>query len=221
MTIAVVTFGTLMLLMVGWLVSQSVHTRPWVATGPAYDLASPSTRSRQLWRVTLVVLMAVIASLFGLFMSAYLIRMDAGDWRPLQDPGLLWANTGVLVACSVLLQLAWLAARRGNDWMLKLTWLGGGVMSLLFIAGQYVVWRQLNAAGFYLDANPASAFFFLLTGLHVLHVMGGLVAWGRTTILMGGAGPTPGVRLGIELCALYWHFLLAVWVVLFALLSTT
>jgi cytochrome c oxidase subunit III len=78
------------------------------------ELDSPSGRARQLWRVTLVVMMAVIASLFGLFMSAYLIRMEFGDWRPLQDPALLWVNTGVLVACSVLLQLAWRAARRAT-----------------------------------------------------------------------------------------------------------
>ncbi|MEQ9002701.1 MAG: cytochrome c oxidase subunit 3 [Pseudomonadales bacterium] len=221
MTIAVVIFASLILALVGWLFAQSLHTRPWVAQGPAFDLTSPSARSRQLWRVTLMVIMAVVASVFGLFMSAYLIRMDYGDWRPLQDPALLWANTGVLVLCSVLLQLAWGAARRGQDALLKLTWLGGGAMSLVFIGGQYVVWRQLNAAGFYLDHNPASAFFFVLTGLHVLHLLGGLVAWGRTTIRMGAGGASAGVRLGIELCALYWHFLLAVWAVLFALLSTT
>jgi cytochrome c oxidase subunit III len=84
-----------------------------------------------------------------------------------------------------------------------------------------VVWRQLNAAGFYLDSNPASAFFFVLTGLHVLHLIGGLVVWGKATLRMSVTGPSQGVRLSIELCALYWHFLLAVWVVLFALLTST
>jgi cytochrome c oxidase subunit III len=220
-TIAVVVFASLMLALVGWLFAQSIRTRPWVAAGMPPELDSPSGRARQLWRVTLVVMMAVIASLFALFMSAYLIRMEFGDWRPLQDPALLWVNTGVLVACSVLLQLAWRAARQGDDRTLKMTWLGGGVMSLVFIAGQYVVWRQLNAAGFYLDSNPASAFFFVLTGLHVLHLIGGLVVWGKATLRMSVTGPSQGVRLSIELCALYWHFLLAVWVVLFALLTST
>jgi cytochrome c oxidase subunit III len=102
-----------------------------------------------------------------------------------------------------------------------MTWLGGGVMSLVFIAGQYVVWRQLNAAGFYLDSNPASAFFFVLTGLHVLHLMGGLVAWGNGHAAHERHRTVSGCAPGIELCALYWHFLLAVWVVLFALLTST
>lgn len=221
MTIAVVIFGSLMLTLVGWLFAQSLQARPWVPAGAPAELESAPARSRRLWRVTLVVIMAVVASLFGLFMSAYLIRMEFGDWRPLQEPGLLWTNTAVLIACSVLLQVSWAAARKGNDALLKLAWLGGGVMSLVFIGGQYVVWRQLNAAGFYLDANPASAFFFVLTGLHVLHLLGGLVAWGRTTLRMNTGEPSADVRLGIELCALYWHFLLAVWVVLFALLLTT
>ena len=221
MTIAVVIFGALMAALVGWLVKQSLNTRPWVADGPGADVPHQTVRAAQALRFGLVVLIAVISSLFGLFMSAYLIRMEFGDWRPLAEPALLWGNTGVLVFCSLVLQWAYFAARRGSAESLKVALAAGGLLSLVFIIGQYVVWQQLNAAGYYLDANPASAFFFVLTGLHVLHLLGGLVAWGKTTLrLWGGAAPAE-VRLGVELCAVYWHFLLAVWVVLFALLSST
>ncbi len=149
------------------------------------------------------------------------MRMEYADWRPMPDPVLLWVNTGVLVACSVALQCAYVAACRDRPAALKSALIGGGVLSVLFIVGQYTVWQQLNASGYYLDANPASAFFFVLTGAHVLHLIGGLLAWGRTLArLLGGAEPA-AVRLSVELCAVYWHFLLAVWIVLLAMLTTT
>lgn len=221
MTIAVVIFGSLMFGLVGWLVKQSLNSQPWVADGPAPELPHQAVRSQQALRFGLVVLIAVISSLFGLFISAYLIRMEYGDWRPVAEPALLWGNTGVLVLCSVMLQWAYFAARWGRRKTLEITLGAGGVLSLGFIVGQYMVWQQLNAAGYYLDANPASAFFFVLTGLHALHLLGGLVAWGKTTLRLWGGSAPAEVRLGVELCAVYWHFLLAVWVVLFALLSST
>lgn len=220
MTIAVVVFATFMATLVAWLVRQSLQSQPWVASGPDPEI-SRDLRWRQTMRFALLVLIAVVTSLFGLFLSAYLMRMEYADWRPMPDPVLLWVNTGVLVACSVALQWAHFAAGRGQSAVLKSALIGGGVLTLVFIAGQYTVWQQLNASGYYLDANPASAFFFVLTGLHVLHLLGGLVAWGRTLLrLLSGAG-TEAVRLSVELCAVYWHFLLAVWIVLFALLNST
>lgn len=221
MTIAVIIFGLFMASMVGWLVKQSLNTRPWVAAGIAPAMPDRDARFRQSLRLGLVVLIAVIASLFGLFMSAYLMRMEYADWRPLAEPSLLWLNTGILVLCSVALQSAYFAANRGLTGLLKLAWLGGGVLSLAFVIGQYTVWEQLNTAGYYLDANPASAFFFVLTGLHALHLLGGLIAWGRTTVRLWNGAQPDDVKLGVELCAVYWHFLLAVWVMLFALLSST
>lgn len=220
MTIAVVIFATFMAALVAWLVRQSLISQPWVASGPDPQV-SQELRWRQTMRFALLVLIAVVTSTFGLFLSAYLMRMEYADWRPLPDPALLWINTGVLVGCSVALQCAYVAACRDRPAALKSALIGGGVLSVLFIVGQYTVWQQLNASGYYLDANPASAFFFVLTGLHMLHLVGGLLAWGRTLArLLGGAG-TAAVRLAVELCAVYWHFLLAVWIVLFAMLTST
>ncbi len=221
MTIALVVFGFFMASLVGWLVRQSLKSQPWVAAGPGPELESQDVRTQQTLRLGLVVLIAVIASLFGLFLSAYLMRMQYADWRPMPEPGLLWANTAVLVLCSIALQWAYFAGRRSQPQLEKLMLLAGGALSVLFVAGQYVVWRQLNASGYYLDANPASAFFFVLTGVHALHLIGGLVAWGRTTLRLFGGGDRAAVLLGEELCAVYWHFLLAVWVVLFAMLASS
>jgi len=111
------------------------------------------------------------------------------------------------------------AASRSREG-LKL-WLGAsGVFSLAFLLGQLCAWRELVDAGLYASSNPANAFFFLLTGAHGLHLIGGLVALGRT---FRGAWDdrrnTALLASSVELCAIYWHFLLFVWLLLFAMLT--
>ena len=76
--------------------------------------------------------------------------------------------------------------------------------------------------GYYADANPANAFFYLFTTFHGLHLMGGLIFWGRTTSkLLKSDNKLENLRHSIELCAVYWHFLLIVWLVLFGLMLFT
>ena len=89
--------------------------------------------------------------------------------------------------------------------------IAGGVFAVAFLVGQLLAWQQLNAAGYFLAANPANAFFYLITGVHGLHLLGGLVALGRTTAKVWRGVEVSQVRLSVELCAIYWHFLLLVW----------
>jgi cytochrome c oxidase subunit 3 len=90
------------------------------------------------------------------------------------------------------------------------------------LAGQLYAWRQLEEAGLLVPSNPAIAFFYLLTAVHGLHLFGGLFVWARTLMRMRPKRVEPiDVRLSIELCTVYWHYLLLVWLVLFALLLST
>ena len=91
----------------------------------------------------------------------------------------------------------------------------------MFIAGQLIAWQQLVGSGYFLAANPANAFFYVLTALHGVHLLGGLVAWGRTAQKVWRGSDMQAVRLSVELCAIYWHFLLILWLVLFYLLLST
>ncbi|MFX5494500.1 cytochrome c oxidase subunit 3, partial [Acinetobacter baumannii] len=77
--------------------------------------------------------------------------------------------------------------------------------------GQLLAWRQLSAAGYWLAANPANTFFYLLTALHGLHVAGGLAALGRVTVRAWRGSDAGRLALSVELCATYWHFLLVIW----------
>ena len=226
MTVTLVFLAILMAAFVVWLVRQSINVRPWVAESGKTSHPSQLPTAATAPRVALAVFLAVVTSLFALSISAYMMRMGHGaghgtDWRPLPEPGLLWINTGILLLASIALQIAWGSAKRGNNKALRLGLMAGGACTIAFIGGQYLVWQQLNAAGYYLTGNPANSFFYLLTALHALHLLGGLVAWSGTLQRVWAGATPPQVRGSVELCAVYWHFLFVVWVALFALLLST
>ena len=131
-------------------------------------------------KVGLGVFLAVVGCLFALFTSAYFMRMGLSDWQPLPVPRLLWLNTGVLVLSSVALQCALIAARRRPArYGAGSASSPAGITALAFLVGQLMAWRELAADGYFLASNPANSFFYLITGMHGLHILGGLVALGR------------------------------------------
>ncbi|TGV65817.1 cytochrome-c oxidase, partial [Mesorhizobium sp. M00.F.Ca.ET.158.01.1.1] len=107
----------------------------------------------------------------ALFTSAYFMRMTVSDWQPLPLPRLLWFNTGVLILSSVALQCASVAARRGQVDMVRLGLVTAGLTALAFLIGQLMAWRQLTDDGYLLSSNPANSFFYLITGMHGLHIL--------------------------------------------------
>lgn len=211
-------------ILVWWLLVRRLQTKPWLEQGiieeqGAVDAPAP--------RVGLWVFLAVVTSLFGLFAMVYTMRSEFPDWRSLPDPSLLWVNTGLLILGSIALQLARGAAARDDLAGLKRNLTAGGVLTIAFLVGQLIAWRQLTTAGYYMATNPADAFFYILTGLHGLHMLGGLWFWGRAslTVWKGLEKSTmtevSGVRLRVQLCSVYWHYLLLIWLVLFSLLLST
>ncbi|MCH8847132.1 MAG: cytochrome c oxidase subunit 3 [Proteobacteria bacterium] len=209
-----------MITVIVWLLRQTLNVQPWVSD-PAADAVSGTSLPAHTKTIGLTAFLAVATSLFALFVSAYTLRMQMVDWRPLPEPDLLWINTGFLVLASVAYQWTRGQAIKGHDPAVKAGLLTSGILSMLFLGGQFVAWQQLNGAGYYLSSNPANAFFYLLTAVHGIHLLGGLFVWARSTLKVWGGGEADTVRLSIELCTVYWHFLLLVWVVLFGLLLST
>ena len=202
-----------------WLSQQRLMAKPWLEQGA---VAFPGTESGTMpaAKVGVGVFLAVVGCLFALFISAYFMRMELSDWRAMPVPGLLWVNTGVLVLSSVALQCALVGARKRQLETVRLGLVTGGVTAVAFLIGQLVAWRELTADGYFLTGNPANSFFYLITGMHGLHIVGGLVALAVTTLRAW----TPDwrmdrLRLGVELCAMYWHFLLFIWLAVFVLLN--
>ncbi len=221
MTFALVFLAIIMATVIGWLLRQTLNSQPWEANDPLENQPGRGVISTDPAKIGLLSFIAVVTSLFALFLSAYLMRMRLGDWRPVDEPNLLWLNTAVLVLASVAFQLTRGAARRGRPLTVKVGLLVGGACTILFLFGQLMAWQQLNANGFFMTGNPANSFFYLLTALHGLHLLGGLWVWGRTTLRILTGADAESVRLSVELCTVYWHYLLLVWIGLFALLLST
>jgi cytochrome c oxidase subunit 3 len=204
--------------LLGWLLKQSFNTQPWIAEAveeSAYQ--APFNASSKL--VALTAFLAVATSLFSLLLSAYSLRMDLGDWIPLTEPQLLWTNTAALILASVAFQWTRNAASTANVQRVKTGMVITGVLTTMFLVGQYIAWLQLFASGQYMNSNPSNAFFFLLTAIHAMHILGGMYVWARATTKV--FGNEIDVEESIHLCTIYWHFLLLVWLIIFGLMLST
>ncbi|MDH4166488.1 MAG: cytochrome c oxidase subunit 3 [Gammaproteobacteria bacterium] len=230
MNLVVATVALIAGIFVWWLAARRLTTKSWEAQG-TYDgrdtaqMAGPGAARTGLW-----VFLAVVTSFFALFITAYLMRMspelvkgvDLRDWRPVTEPRILWANTVMLVLGSACMQIASSSLQHRQFDLARVGMYAGGFFAIAFLAGQWLAWRQLLAAGYYAAGNPANAFFYVLTGLHGLHLLGGLFVWARSAGMMAqGRAISGATQLGVELCTVYWHYLLVVWLVLFGLLLTT
>lgn len=205
-------------LLVWWLLLQRLRNKPWLEQGVAIDTFDAGWHSPKL--IGLGVFLAVVTALFGLFGAAYHMRMAVPDWTHLPLPRILWLNTALLAASSVALQWAWTASARAEPHpaIVRHTLTAALCLTLTFFFGQWQAWRQLDANGFYFSCTPASAFFYVLSGLHGLHLLGGLLVLLRTLTAAYVAGVS---TLSIKLCALYWHYLLLLWLLLYALFALT
>jgi cytochrome c oxidase subunit 3 len=212
-----------------WLILvRKLSAKSWEAqSAAAIDAAEMPRWPAQ--RVGLWVFLAVITSLFGLFVSAYYMRLNghhesgpATDWVALNEPPVLWLNTLLLIAASVAMQAARKSVQGGNVAGSFKGLLVGGLLTLAFLGGQLYAWALVRNSEFFSPLNPAVAFFYLLTAVHGLHLLGGLYVWGRTLARMRRENvEVIDVRLSVELCSVYWHFLLLVWLGLFAVMLST
>ena len=198
---------------------RQLMEKPWESpSGPDAALASPRRVDVPAATVGLWVFLCVVTVLFSLMIVAYAERMVFEDWRPTPRQSLLWFNTAWLVVSSIAFQWASVSARRGHLDDTRDALVAAGFFAVAFLLGQLWAWRQLSAMVLFDITNPAIAFFFMITALHGLHLLGGLVAWGRTTAEVWREPLPERAVLHVRLCATYWHFLLGLWLVLFGLL---
>jgi cytochrome c oxidase subunit III len=201
-----------------WLVTrQGLTDKPWLEVGAGADLR-PRTGGTPTPKLALAVFLAVVGALFALFVSAYFMRMEFVDWRPMPVPRIVWLSTGMLILASVALQCALVASRSGEVGTLRLGIATATVATMAFLLGQLLAWRDLMDSGFLITGNPSNAFFYVMTGLHGLHILGGLLAMARVAPEAWEKPLPADLGLRLELCTMYWHFLLLVWIGLFVLL---
>jgi cytochrome c oxidase subunit 3 len=168
-------------------------------------------------RFGLLAFLGTLSMLFIGFTSAYMVRRASGDWTPLSAPAVVWLNTAALLASSVTLELA---RRRQRDWRLSAVqgWVAAtGLLGALFVGGQLAAWRALARQGIFMATNPHSSFFYMLTGIHAIHLLGGLAWFGVVLARVRRLAYAPGED-GLGLFATYWHFLDGLWLYLAVLL---
>ena len=218
-------------ILVWWLAARRLTTKSWEAQGTYDGRDAAAMRGPAPARMGLWVFLAVVTSLFALFITAYFMRMyphviqavNLRDWRPVTEPTILWFNTALLVAGSIGMQLATVSIRRARFERASAGMLAGGIFAIAFPGGP--VARLGPVASRRLLRDRQSGERFLLRADRPAR----LAPAGRTRRLgldlrhgcHAAARRPRRFCLSVELCAVYWHYLLFIWLVLFGVLLIT
>ena len=200
---------------------QLLTQKPWDPAQAKIDnMHDGETLNLSKGKLGLRYIMVVSSIFFSLFIVTYSDRLVYADWQRMPEPLLLWFNTIVLFISSAVFINTQIAAKNNQFEKVKQKLLIIGYLAFAFLLGQLFVWLQLINLGYYVSTNPANAYFYVFTALHGLHLIGGLVYWFMTIkkVWILNEVVVANAKHTVELCAIYWHFLLAVWVVLFGLM---
>lgn len=201
-------------------ITSDIIKPPAPPRGGGFGGGGPDGRgaSRRASMTGLMVLLAATTMAFAAFTSAFVVRRGmSNDWVALPLPRILWVNTAVLIASSLLLEVARRCLKSGRRGEFNRYWTAGTVLGVLFLLGQAFAWRQLNEAGIFVASNPSSSFFYLLTAAHGLHILGGLTALIYVDVQALRLRLGPGKRTAVEVSAVFWHFVDGLWVYLMVL----
>ncbi len=188
------------------------------------DVRSVKNFSGEPTRTGIWVGLSAIAMTFAALTSALYVREGAAtDWHHIVLPPILFFNTLALIASSITLELG---RRRVASFMrgeesnrsTPMLWLQlSMLLGVVFVVGQYLAWLNLRAQGLYLPTNPNSSFFYVFTGVHVIHVLGGLGGLSRV-LLKFRSTARPLRRSTIDATSYYWHFMGMLWIYLLGVL---
>lgn len=160
---------------------------------------APGRRADSLQTLAFIMVGGAIM-LFTTFTASYLVRREGSDWAKLVLPGVVWANTALIVLSSVTMEVA-RKVRAGSAPRWVAATIGLGV---LFLIGQVVAWRQLAAGGVFSTSSPHASFFYMLTAVHAAHLAAGI------TVLLFAFGRAGKAPLGVS--AAWWHLVGGAWV---------
>ncbi|AWL08211.1 cytochrome oxidase subunit III [Aquirufa nivalisilvae] len=182
------------------------------------SIEAKATRSVNPKIFTMWLFIVSIIMLFAAFTSAYLVRKAEGNWVEFQLPNLFWISTVVLLLSSASMHFALLAAKKDQFNALRISISITFVLGLLFLVLQYFGWVQLVEMNVYFVGNPSGSFVYVLSGLHGLHLISGLIVLIVALIAAFRMKINAKALTQIKICSTYWHFLDALWIYLFLFL---
>jgi cytochrome c oxidase subunit 3 len=166
-----------------------------------------------VYRIVTLSACGSILAFFTALVIAYVWRSHTPPfWDPIKLPSTLWLSTAIILLSSVTFEAGRRVYRRGGHRNASYLFIATGVLGFAFLGSQFSAWRELVKAGAYLAQNPHSSFFYLFTGLHALHLVGGMVCLG---VVLMRKSPR---REMVDAMTLYWHFLGVLWIALFSTL---
>jgi cytochrome c oxidase subunit III len=166
----------------------------------------------------LFVLLAATTMVFAALTSAFVVRRGlSDDWASMHKPPILWVNTVVLLASSIVLDRARHALKARDRGKFNFWWTTATVLGVLFLAGQALAWYELKNAGVFIATNPSSSFFYVLTAAHAFHLLGGVSALIYVDVQALRLRLGPAKRTAIDVSAVFWHFLDGLWLYLMLL----
>ena len=183
-----------------------------------YGSGGEAARRIETAKLGLWIALGSMTMLFAAFTSAYIVRSAGADWVPLEVPPLLWVNTAVILLSSVAMELARRAFVAWRPMAFRKWLFATAVLGVGFLVGQLLAWSQLAAQGIYLQSHPHSSFFYVLTGVHAVHLLAGVIALVYVLTLATRYQLTPGESSSPGVCATYWHFVGGVWLYLMVVL---
>lgn len=156
--------------------------------------------------------------LFAGLTSAYLVREAEGNWLKFDLPQVFWVSSGLILLSSITMNWAMMAAKKDNYASVTLALLLTTILGFGFMICQFLGWRMLYSQGIVFSGNPSASFLYVITGFHIAHLIGGLIA--ILVVLFKSRGKVYNSKnlIGIQNCAIYWHFLDGLWIYLFIFL---
>ena len=166
------------------------------------------------------VAMASIVMMFGSLTSAYIVRQAAGNWLEFKVPDIFFFSTIIILLSSVSLHAAYWAFRNGREQLYKIALPVSFALGVTFVILQYYGWMAMYDIGVVLDGNPSGSFFYLISGLHAAHVIGGVFALAVATVHAYSLSfkPNERRRRRFQIVLHYWHFVDFLWLYLFIFL---
>jgi cytochrome c oxidase subunit 3 len=178
----------------------------------------PQSPSSRRYATAIALGIVSIVMFFMAMASAFIfLRATSNRWVPLHLPSLVWVNTVILLLSSVAMELARRRLALADVRQFRKFWSAATALGMLFLIGQLVAWRQFVLAGFYVATNQASSFFYIFTGLHGLHLLGGICALLYVSFRRFEKAKVSR-SVAAEVASYYWHFMDGLWIFLLALL---